>query len=32
MDAKVKEWIRSHKDELLKDVKELCAIPSVKGA
>ncbi|MDD6448623.1 MAG: peptidase M20, partial [Lachnospiraceae bacterium] len=29
MNQKVTEWIDSHKDELVTDVKKLCSIPSV---
>ncbi|HAN50140.1 MAG TPA: peptidase M20 [Lachnospiraceae bacterium] len=29
MNQKVNEWIDSHQDELLQDIKDLCAIPSV---
>ena len=31
MNQKVNEWIDIHKQDLLDDIKELCAIPSVKG-
>ena len=31
MNQKVNEWIDSHKQDLLDDIKELCSIPSVKG-
>ncbi len=32
MNRKVNDWIESHKEELLEDIKALCAIPSVRGA
>ncbi|MCR4869411.1 MAG: Sapep family Mn(2+)-dependent dipeptidase [Lachnospiraceae bacterium] len=32
MDQKVTEWIDAHKQDLLEDIKALCAIPSVKAA
>lgn len=31
MDQKVIEWIDAHKQDLLEDIKALCAIPSVKA-
>lgn len=31
MNQKVNDWIDAHKQELLDDIKSLCAIPSVKG-
>lgn len=31
MTQKVNDWIDAHKQDLLDDIKELCAIPSVKG-
>lgn len=32
MNAEVKDWIEAHRDELIEDIKDLCSIPSVKGA
>ena len=32
MNQAVNDWIDAHKQELLDDIKELCAIPSVKGS
>lgn len=31
MNQKVNEWIEAHTQDLIEDIKELCAIPSVKG-
>lgn len=32
MNQKVNDWIEAHKDDLVNDIMEFCAIPSVKGA